>query len=210
MPSKAADQTPEPQQSRSAALTSPMGSTRNSALARCLLATLTMASCGALRAQTDEIQVYDAGIAPVGVFALTWHNNFTTSGARAPENPGGVVPNHSLNGVTEWAYGVTHWFEAGLYLPLYTATSDGAVLVGRLQAADAAGEPRRGAYDDFGPLRHFYASAQQSHQLFAVLDYRTASSLTLEAGVGFGLTGATDHRVLKLILTRDLNVPRTP
>src|SRR2546430_14572712 len=68
-------------------------------------------------------------IAPVGVFALTWHNNFTTSGARAPENPGGVVPNHSLNGVTEWAYGVTHWFEAGLYLPLYTATSDGAVLV---------------------------------------------------------------------------------
>ena len=60
------------------------------------------------------------------------------------------------------------------------------------------------------PLRHFYASAQQSHQLFAVLDYRSASSLTLEAGVGFGLAGASDHRVLKLILTRDLNAPRTP
>ena len=120
MPSKAADQTPEPRQSRSAAFTSPLGSTLNSALARCLLATLTMASCVALRAQTDEIQVYDAGIAPVGVFALTWHNNFTTSGARAPENPGGVVPNHSLNGVTEWAYGLARWSEAGLYLPLYT------------------------------------------------------------------------------------------
>src|SRR5947207_15751822 len=106
-----------------------MGSPLNSALTRCLLATLRMARSGARRAQTDEIQVYDAGIAPVGVLALTWHNNFTTSGARAPENPGGVVPNHSLNGVTEWAYGVTHWFEAGLYLPLYTATSDGAVLV---------------------------------------------------------------------------------
>ena len=209
MPREAADQTPEPQQFPSAAVAS-MGSTLNSALARCLLATLAMASSGSVLAQTDEIQVYDAGIAPIGVFALTWHNNFTASGARAPANPGGVVPNHSLNGVTEWAYGVTHWFEAGLYLPLYTATSDGAVLVGRLQAADAAGEPRRGAYDDFGPLRHFYASAQQSHQLFAVLDYRTASSLTLEAGVGFGLAGATDHRVLKLILTRDLNAPHTP
>ena len=288
MPSKAADQTPEPRQSRSAAFTSPLGSTLNSALARCLLATLTMASCVALRAQTDEIQVYDAGIAPVGVFALTWHNNFTTSGARAPENPGGVVPNHSLNGVTEWAYGITHWFEAGLYLPLYTAASDGAVLVDgfklrMLLVSPDAGQrqffygvnfefsfntrhwdPHRYTseirpiagwhlgrldlifnpildnsyngfpgldfapatriafnfsktwalaaeeYDDFGPLRHFYASAQQSHQLFAVLDYRSASSLTLEAGVGFGLAGATDHRVLKLILTRDLNAPRTP
>src|SRR2546421_10498485 len=128
MPREAADQTPEPQQYRCAAVPS-MGSTLNSALARCLLAALPMASSGTLLAQTDEIQVYDAGIAPVGVFALTWHNNFTTSGARAPENPGGIVPNHSLNGVTEWAYGITHWFEAGLYLPLYTATSDGAVLV---------------------------------------------------------------------------------
>jgi len=26
-------------------------------------------------AQTDEIQVYDATIAPPGVFNLTWHNN---------------------------------------------------------------------------------------------------------------------------------------
>ncbi len=99
MPREAADQTPEPPQFPSAAVTS-MGSTLNSAPARCLLA-LAMASSGSVLAQTDEIQVYDAGIAPVGVFALTWHNNFTTSGARAPENPGGVVPNHSLNGVTE-------------------------------------------------------------------------------------------------------------
>ena len=42
-----------------------MGSTLNSALARCLLATLAMASSGSVLAQTDEIQVYDAGIAPV-------------------------------------------------------------------------------------------------------------------------------------------------
>jgi hypothetical protein len=42
--------------------------------------------------------------------------------------PGGVVPNHALNGVPEWAYGVAPWFEAGLYLPLYTITGSGAVL----------------------------------------------------------------------------------
>jgi hypothetical protein len=78
-------------------------------------------------AQTDEIQVYDAGIAGGGTFNLTWHNNYTPSGSRSPAFPGGVVPNHTLNGVTEWAYGVTPWFEAGLYLPLYSVSSPGAV-----------------------------------------------------------------------------------
>ena len=72
------------------------------------------------RAQTDEIQVYDGGLSPVGVFNLTWHNNFVASGGDVPPYPGAVVADHSFNGVTEWAYGVTDWFEAGLYLPLYS------------------------------------------------------------------------------------------
>ena len=71
-------------------------------------------------AQTDEIQVYDGGLAAPGVFNLTWHNNFTPRGIDAVPFPGGVVADKSFNGVTEWAYGVTEWFEAGLYLPLYT------------------------------------------------------------------------------------------
>ena len=77
-------------------------------------------------AQTDEIQVYDAGIADVGVFNLTWHNNFIAKGAKDPAFEGGLTPNHSFNGVTEWAYGVTEWFEAGLYLPIYSITEDRA------------------------------------------------------------------------------------
>jgi hypothetical protein len=31
-----------------------------------------------------------------------------------------VVANHSWNGVPEWAYGVTRWWEQGLYMPLYS------------------------------------------------------------------------------------------
>jgi len=71
-------------------------------------------------AQTDEIQVYDGGLAPVGTFNLTWHNNFTAKGLSTPAFPGAVVADKSLNGVAEWALGVAPWFEAGLYLPLYS------------------------------------------------------------------------------------------
>jgi hypothetical protein len=74
----------------------------------------------AMFAQTDEIQVYDGAIAEPGVFNLTWHNNFTPDGVKTQAFPGGLVNNRNLNGVTEWAYGVTDWFEAGLYLPLYS------------------------------------------------------------------------------------------
>ncbi|MBS0364864.1 MAG: hypothetical protein JSR67_03460 [Proteobacteria bacterium] len=89
-----------------------------------------------VRAQTDEIQVYDAQIAPRGDATLTWHDNFTPHGHTQPEFSGGVSADRSLNGVTEWAYGVRDWFEAGLYLPLYTVTHAGAVRVdgGKLRA----------------------------------------------------------------------------
>jgi len=76
-------------------------------------------------AQTDEIQVYDATIADEGQFEVEFHNNFTPDGRKTADHPGGVVPNHAWNGVPEFSYGVTEWFEAGLYLPVYTITKDG-------------------------------------------------------------------------------------
>jgi hypothetical protein len=93
-----------------------------------LLAICLLSATPAAWAQTDEIQVYDAGIAAPGQLNLTWHDNFTPSGRTAPVFPGGIVPNHALNGVPEWAYGVSDWLEAGLYLPVYTRTEDGALL----------------------------------------------------------------------------------
>src|SRR5579863_10212422 len=82
-------------------------------------------------AQTDEIQVYDANIAEVGKFNLMIHNNFTPDGRKTPAFPGGVESNGALVGVAEWAYGVTDWFEQGLYLPLYSfSKNDGATYNG--------------------------------------------------------------------------------
>jgi hypothetical protein len=86
---------------------------------------------GSLFAQTDEIQVYDGSIAKPGKFNLTWHNNFTPAGMKSPAFPGGLIPDRSLNGVTEWAWGITDWFETGLYLPLYSISKDrGATING--------------------------------------------------------------------------------
>jgi hypothetical protein len=85
-------------------------------------------ACAAPRpalAQTDEIQVYNAEIAAPGTFNLTLHDNYTPEGKTTADFTGGVVSNHSLNGVPEWAYGVTDWMEAGLYFPLYTLRGDG-------------------------------------------------------------------------------------
>ena len=76
-------------------------------------------------AQTDEIQVYDAEIEEVGVFNVMVHSNFTPIGRKTPDFPGGIIPNDSVNGAVEWAYGVAPWFEQGLYFPVYTAYSQG-------------------------------------------------------------------------------------
>src|SRR5258706_14430904 len=69
------------------------------------------------QAQTDEIQVYTGELAPVGVFNLTWQNNYTPRGIKTPAFPGAIISDQSLNGTTEWALRVTDWFEAGGFFP---------------------------------------------------------------------------------------------
>jgi hypothetical protein len=66
---------------------------------------------------TDEIQVYNAAIAEVGQFTIQQHLNYIPLGLKDPPFPGGLVSNHSLNGTPEFAFGVTDWWEVGLYLP---------------------------------------------------------------------------------------------
>jgi hypothetical protein len=247
-----------------------------------VLAVLSLLCSAGAHAQTDEIQVYNAEIAAPGVFNLTLHNNYTPDGRASPAFPGGIVPNQTLNGVPEWAYGVTDWFEAGLYLPLYSISGNGALTYNGFKVRalfvepDAANQrffyginfefswntahwdPSRhtqeirpivgwhlGAFDiivnpildnsykgfdrldfapatrlaynldkrwaiaaeeyaDFGPLRALSSRSQQQHQLFGVVDF-SGKPWSIEGGVGVGLTSATDHLVLKLILSRDLN-----
>jgi hypothetical protein len=237
---------------------------------------------GHARAQTDEIQVYDGDLAPPGKFNLTWHNNYTPNGLTTPAFPGANIADKSFNGVTEWAYGVTPWFEAGLYLPLYShdkingGTYDGFKL--RALFAVPHAQDRRffyGAnfefsinqknwdenrfsseirpiigwhlkpwdiiinpildteydgfknlvfapasriaynfndrwalaaeeYGDYGPVHDLAGASDQSHMLYGVVNH-TLKFFEIEAGVGFGLTSASDKVTVKLLVIKDLN-----
>jgi hypothetical protein len=236
-------------------------------------------------AQTDEIQVYDGGLAPKGIFNLTIHNNFIAKGSTTQPYPGAVVADKSFNGVTEWALGVTKWFEAGMYLPLYSHDQNlgwginGAKLralfavpnaddrkffyganfefsynAERWDSSRFGSEVRpiigwhfskfdvivnpivdtaydgwgnmtfvpafrlaykatdklqlaAETYSDFGPFNNFSKGSDQVHQLYGVVDY-SSKAVDFEAGVGFGLTSASDDLTFKTIVSFDLN--KTP
>jgi hypothetical protein len=84
----------------------------------CLLAgTAVAVVLGQPAKATDEIQVYNAGIAAVGQFTIQQHLNYVPRGVKDLPFPGGLISHNSINGTPEFAYGVTDWWEVGLYLP---------------------------------------------------------------------------------------------
>lgn len=85
------------------------------------------AECPGCILPTDEIQVYDASITEVGHWNLVWHNNFSPKAQTVPDFAGGVVPDHTLNGVPEWAYGLRPWLELGAYVPIYSYSARGGL-----------------------------------------------------------------------------------
>lgn len=95
-------------------------------LPRALTICVTLACCltSVEAAAVDEIQVYNAEIAPVGRFSVAQHLNYVFQGSTAADFPGGIASNQTLNGTPEFAYGVTDWFEVGLYAP-FTLTPEG-------------------------------------------------------------------------------------
>jgi hypothetical protein len=61
-------------------------------------------------------------------------------------------------------------------------------------------------YADYGVIKHFLPADQQSQQLFGVIDYK-GELFNVEAGLGFGLTAASDRLVAKVMISRDLYKP---
>jgi len=55
-------------------------------------------------------------------------------------------------------------------------------------------------YAETGPIKHFDPLAEQHHLVFPTLDVRTSHSWDWNIGVGRGLTGGSEHWVVKSIL----------
>jgi hypothetical protein len=55
-------------------------------------------------------------------------------------------------------------------------------------------------YGSLGPLSGFDPVSEQQHQIFPTLDLNVSPRWELNAGLGLGLTHATDHLILKAIL----------
>lgn len=57
-------------------------------------------------------------------------------------------------------------------------------------------------YGALGPVTGFYPVPQEQQQIFAVTDLNFSPKWEFNFGVGFGMTGATDHLLVKMILGR--------
>jgi len=85
---------------------------------RCFLFAVVLLAASTVSARAvDEIQVYNAEIAKVGQWTFQLHSNYAFIGRKEPDFPGGLVPNHALQGTGEWAWGITDWWEMGFYTP---------------------------------------------------------------------------------------------
>jgi hypothetical protein len=94
---------------------------------RVIVASLACFAAASTALADDEIQVYNAEIAAIGQWTIEQHLNYTFDGRKTPDYPGGLVPNHSLNGTPEFAYGITDWWELGFYVP-FAVSNGGAFL----------------------------------------------------------------------------------
>jgi len=61
-------------------------------------------------------------------------------------------------------------------------------------------------YADFGPIGNFLPLQEQSHQIFAVTDFKLGK-FDIELGVGYGLTSGSDRLITKAIIGYAFPVP---
>src|SRR6516225_6998806 len=171
----------------------------------------------------DEIQVYNAEIAKVGQWTFQLHNNYAFIGRKEPDFPGGLIPNHALNGTGEWAWGITDWWKMEIrpivgwrkgdyefiinpIIDLGFGQSGGAEFVPAARFARKLGENLAVGveyYTDLGPLQSWLPFNEQQHNIYAVVDFKIGR-FDVNAGVGYGLTPGSDRLMYKMIIGTDL------
>ncbi len=79
-----------------------------------VLTAMVLVASARTAAATDEIQVYNAGIAAPGQFTVQQHLNYVGLGVSSRRFRAVSSPTAGVNGTPEFAYGVTDWWEPGL------------------------------------------------------------------------------------------------
>jgi len=64
-------------------------------------------------------------------------------------------------------------------------------------------------YGSLGPVTGFLPIPQQMQQIFAVTDLNVSKDWEFNFGVGVGMTGATDHLIVKMIIGRRFGGKKT-
>src|SRR5580700_10676696 len=168
-----------------------------------------------------EIQVYGADTVPPHTLMVELHSNFTVQGEQNTID--GVYPtNHQEHETLELTQGINEWSEVGFYVFTSEQDGHGVQWVGdhirpRIRVPDSWDWPAgvKISYDftrvvsagleyyaDYGPLDDFVSTHNQQQQLFAVTDLNVSPLWEINIGVGIGLTGTTDHFIVKCILGR--------
>src|SRR5215469_1330901 len=65
-------------------------------------------------------------------------------------------------------------------------------------------------YGSLGPVTGFDPISQEQHQIFGAFDLNVSPKWEFNGGVGVGLTGATDHLIVKFILGRRFDFGHKP
>ena len=147
----------------------------------CALAGAMLLLWGAAARGDDEIQVYNAEINAPGEWSLEVHANYALEGRKQGEFPGAIVPHHAWQGSPELAYGVTDWWELGLYWP-YAFTNTGEYKEGgvklRTEFVAPNGKERTwplGINFELGYVNPAFAEQRWNLEVRPILGYRSGS-----------------------------------
>jgi hypothetical protein len=168
------------------------------------LALLALATTRLSASMIDEIQVYTDDINKVGVFGLELHLNSTFKGRTTPDYPGEVVPQHGIRLTPEFSYGLSHDFEAGLYVPTQRTPAGSYALAGAkirlkwlpVQPDEKKGGWFAGANCELSRLNTRFEQDHWSTELRTMIGYRDPEWL-LAANPVFGWSLAGPSRTAR-------------
>ncbi|WP_343617151.1 hypothetical protein [Novosphingobium sp.] len=152
-------------------------------------------------AAPEEIQVYMDEMDKPGHFGLDTHLNYVPDGVLTDDYPGQQQSLRRLRITPEFSYGITHNFEAGLYLPLATLDGQGRLDPGGLKARLKFIAPRAegqawwwGANFEIGHVNHKLDINPWNAELKGIVGTRLNKwTLAENANVDFVVSGPQPH-----------------